>query len=360
MYTPSLKGGGVLESNRLLAEGFRKKGYDVLIISNRKTDIEIDGFTHIYLNAGDLTRPFKLKSIIEREKPIAVFGNMLPQNISLSLAKILIRESPKTKYFGFVRTSSSFIEYKAFYKTPYKTFVRKIYENLDKIIAISSIVKKDLQNAFKVDENKIEVIHNPIDLEYIKIISQEALNEFERNIFSKKTILYVGRFSPEKRLDLLIKIFSLINAKLKNINLVLVGTGEEEKNLKELVKIYNIEKNVFFLPYTANPFKYMKNATIFALTSEQEGFGRVVAESMACETPVIAFENEFSGHKDIVINDYNGILIPFGDINSFVEKAYKILEDTDFYKKLKNNALKSSYSFSSEQVIDKLENLFKG
>lgn len=358
MYTPSLKGGGVLESNRLLAEGFRKKGYDVLIISNRKTDIEIDGFTHIYLNAGDLTRPFKLKSIIEREKPIAIFGNMLPQNISLSLAKILIRESPKTKYFGFVRTSSSFIEYKAFYKTPYKTFVRKIYENLDKIIAISSIVKKDLQNAFEIDENKIEVIHNPIDIERIKKLSQEPLNKIEKEIFSKKTILYVGRFSPEKRLDLLIKIFSLINAKLKNINLVLVGSGEEEEKLKELVRIYNIEKNVFFLPYTANPFKYMKNATIFALTSEQEGFGRVVAESMACETPVIAFENEFSGHKDIVINDYNGILIPFGDINSFAKGILEILTKSEFYRKVKKNALKSSHKFSSEHIINQIEKLF--
>ncbi|WP_456401763.1 glycosyltransferase [Persephonella sp.] len=358
LYTPRLMPGGVLVSNKLLSEGFAKKGYDVLIVANKKTKYKIENFPHYYLNAGDITRPFKLRNIILKERPSAIFANMLPQNISLSISKKLLSSDINVKCFGFVRNSSSYKTFNQFYHLPYRLLVKKLYKNLDKIIAVSNITKKDTIKTFFLDEKDVEVIFDPIDLEYINRLKDEPLNEKEKRIFKRKTILYVGRFAIQKRLDLLLDIFYEIIKIDKNINLILIGEGEEKEKLIKKTKELNIDKHTYFLPFTENPFKYMKNAKLFVLTSQDEGFGRVVAESLACGTPVIAYENEYSGHKDIIIHGKNGFLIPFNNKDLMIRHILKILNDDDIHFKLKNSSEQSVQEFSVENVINKLDALF--
>ena len=226
LYTPSLRPGGVYESNKLLAEGFSKKNYEVVIVSNRKTDLEIKNFKHIYLNAGDLVRPFVLKRIILQEKPIAIFANMLPQNISLAIAKKFINKKTNTKYFGFVRTSTSYLDHSKIYHLPYRFLVRNLYSSLDKIVAVSKITATDVEKAFFIRKDKIDVIYDPLDINLINKLSEESLSGEDKYIFSKKTLLYAGRFSDGKGLDLLLKVFQEIRKSTNDINLVLVGDGE--------------------------------------------------------------------------------------------------------------------------------------
>jgi glycosyltransferase involved in cell wall biosynthesis len=357
LYTPSLQPGGVYSSNRLLAEGFSRKGYKVKIITNRKTDLNIEGFEHIYLNAGDFVRPFKLKNLILKEKPLAVFSNLQTQNISLALAKLLIRDkSLNTKFFGFIRTTDASIKYNSKIHYPYRFLVRKLYERLDKIIAVSSLSKKDIEKTFQIDEKKIVVINDPVDLELIYTLQNEKLDEKEEKIFSNKTLIYVGRFAQQKRVDLLLRIFKNLENEYKDINIVLVGKGELEQQIKVLAKKLNL-KNVYFFPFTLNPFKYMKKSYLLLLTSFEEGLGRVVIEAFACGTPVVAFENEFSGHKDIINDGKNGFLVPFGNIDLFVEKVKILLNNETLRKEFSKNAKEKVKDFEVKKVISKLEKL---
>lgn len=352
LHTPRLFNGGVLEYNKIIARSLINKGFNVIIVSNRETNFKIDNLKHIYLNAGDFFRPYKLKYIIEREKPLAVFSNMLPQNISLSLAKYLTKDK-RVKYSGIVHNTTSYEEYKNFYKFPYRIFVKKLYKNLDKIIAVSNIAKIDLERAFFLSDNDIEVIHNPINIDKINYLKNETLSDNEKNIL-KNSIIFVGRFAKPKRLDLLLKVFSKVLDIDKNINLVLVGDGEEKKNVIKLAENLNIKDKVFIFPYTSNPFKYMKNAYLFALTSQDEGFGRVVAESLACGIPVVAFENEKSGHKDIIQNGKNGFLVPFGKEETMAKTIIDLFNDKNLYNRLKENTVVSVEKFSVDKIVDKI------
>lgn len=358
LYLPRIMPGGIYESNRLLAKGFSKKNYEVIIVANRKTDLEIEGFKHYYLEAGDILRPLKLKNIILNEKPIAVFSNMLPQNITLSIVKLMIGKKLDTKYFGFVRNPTSNIVFSKFYQYPYKLMLKKLLDNLDKSIAVSTVVKEDLKKAFNLKEEKIAVVYNPLCMEEIEQNMNQPLSKEEESIFKNRTILYVGRFENQKRIYLLINIFNQVVKYFPDINLVLVGNGSLKEKLIKQIENLKLSKKVHLIPFTQNPYKYMKNANLFISTSQDEGFGRVIAESLACSTPVLAYENEFSGHKDIIINGKNGYLIPFGREDLMIKKIVEILNNPEEYTYLKQNTHNSIKRFYLDNIINQLENLF--
>ena len=81
--------------------------------------------------------------------------------------------------------------------------------------------------------------------------------------------------------------------------MVILGQGELEKELKDLVKEMDIEDNVFFLGFQNNPFKFISRADVFALTSLYEGFPMCLAEAMACKTAVISVDCK-SGPREML------------------------------------------------------------
>ncbi|RLJ71507.1 glycosyltransferase involved in cell wall biosynthesis [Hydrogenivirga caldilitoris] len=354
IYLPTPLPGGAFNSAMLLAEGLSREGFKVKFVANRKGKMELPSDT-VYLNAGDFIRPFKLKTIIEQEKPLAVFSNMLPQNVTLSISKLLLPKnlSSTIKFIGFSRNSSSRIRRGQWYKLPYRLFIKKLYENLDYIIAVSDSVKIDLMKAFFIKEEKIKVIHNPLKHTEIFKKKREPLEKVYEDFFSKgKIIINTSRFAKQKRLDLLIKAFKKISKVREDVRLVLVGSGEEENNLRKLVENLGLKDKVLFIPFSPNPFKYIHRADVFVLTSQDEGFGRVVMESLACGTPVVAYKNEFCDHSSIITDGYNGFQVPFGDEDALVDKVLIYLSKDK--KKVACNCVLSTKKFSLRRITCKI------
>ncbi len=357
LYTPSLQRGGVYHSNKLLAKGFKNKGYEVKIITNRKTDLKIEGFEHIHLNAGDFARPFKLKNIILKEEPLAIFASMQTQNVSLALSRLLLKnKNIKTKFFGFIRTTDAFVKYgnKPF-KAPFRFFIKKMYQQLDKIIAVSTLAKKDIQRTFFLSNDDIAVVNNPVDIQSIDILKNYKISR-EEDEFLRNSIIFVGRFTKSKGIFFILEIFKNLKNHKKDLNLVLLGDGEEKENICSFIEKENID-DVYILPFSENPFKYIVRSKLLLLASYDEGFPRVVVESFACGTPVVAFVNEFSGHVDIIDDGKNGFLVPFGDIDQFVEKVKLLLENEDLRKEFSKNAIEKAKQFELDKIISKLEEL---
>jgi len=119
-----------------------------LVNKKREREIEVP-VPVLYLNAkyGDVERPFKLKKILETEKPDAILSNMLPQNITASITKLLYKKND-IKFIGIVRNASSYEHYGSIFKLPYRLFVKKMYENLDWVVGVSEDVVKDLKRTF--------------------------------------------------------------------------------------------------------------------------------------------------------------------------------------------------------------------
>ena len=127
-----------------------------------------------------------------------------------------------------------------------------------------------------------------MDRNEIKKKSEETVDNY---VFSDdvKYIMNVGRFSDQKAQWKLLKSFSLyVNEENKNnVYLVLMGHGEYVDRLKQLADSLGISDKTTFLPFNVNPYKYMKHAHLFVLSSIYEGFPIVLAEASSLRIPFV-------------------------------------------------------------------------
>ena len=166
--------------------------------------------------------------------------------------------------------------------------IKYIYNRCDKVVAVSCQVSDDLVNNFGVKESQIQVINNYVDGDEIESKSKESVDDFsfDKNLFY---IFNIGRFSNQKAHWRLLKSFSYILTRRidKNVRLVLMGNGEYEQKMHKLAKDLNISDKVCFLPFNKNPYKYLRNADMFVLSSNYEGFPIVLAESSSLRIPFV-------------------------------------------------------------------------
>jgi glycosyltransferase involved in cell wall biosynthesis len=183
------------------------------------------------------------------------------------------------------------------------------YKRADHVIANSESTKRDLIEKINLNESCITRIYNPL------IIPRNFLWKKKKNV----QILGSGRFVKKKNFSDLIQVMTLLIKDYPTSELTIIGDGEERGNLELQIKKLGLE-NVIHLPgFVSNPYDYYSESHVFVQTSLWEGFGYVLAEAMACGTPVVAYDSKGS-MREILNNGEYGLLVTPGDILS-LEKA---------------------------------------
>lgn len=163
---------------------------------------------------------------------------------------------------------------------PYEYVAKKIFEKADRVICVSNFEKDLVLKKFRVDDRKIGVVPNGINLkEFEGLIKKRRVDH--------KTILYVGRLEKYKGVDYLIKALPKID---KDIRLEIVGKGPHKQVLLKLVnRLLGVTDRVRFYQDLSRDELLQKyvDADIFVLLSKYEAFGICVAEALASETPCI-------------------------------------------------------------------------
>lgn len=230
-----------------------------------------------------------------------------------------------------------------------KKYINKLknkYNKIDYLFSLTSTLKTDYEK-FLSKNNHTKIVLMPNMLEK-KINKKSSLTE--------KNIISVGRLHEGKRIDELINIFSKIDN--KNSKLFIIGSGEEEGKLKELVKKLKLSERVIMTGYLNKDeqTKYFLNSCIFAMTSISEGMPMVLLESMQYGVPCIAYETE-SGVSDIIENGQNGYIIQGRDENQYIKRLNEILSDKNILNQFQKNAIKKSEMYSSENIIMEWEKI---
>ncbi len=222
--------------------------------------------------------------------------------------------------------------------------------SFDTYIAIS----KETANKLKKYTNELQVIPCGIDE---KEFSQHTPK------FNDPTIICVSRLIKYKNLKTLIFSFTHLSTRLKNARLVIVGSGPEEKNLKNLTKSLNISSKVKF--YSSLPRKNLinlyKSSHIFCLPSLVEGFGIATIEAAGCGLPYVA--SNIAVFREVTRNGSGGFLVDPNKPLAFSEKFYDLINNRSLYiaKSKKAQRLSKIYSWSeialeTESVYLKLLN----
>ncbi len=220
-----------------------------------------------------------------------------------------------------------------------------IYRNC-KFVTVSESTKEELKR-FGIKESNITVVPNGIDL-----------NPHLGKKSEKPVVVYFGRIKNYKRVDHILKAFSIVKRKIPDAELVIAGRGEIT-HLKNLAKDLNIDGSVIFMGEVDEKRKVeiLSSSWVYVIASTKEGWGISVIEANACGTPAVAYD--VPGLRDSIKHGYNGLLVENGNIEALANAIIHLLKDDELRKELSRNAIEWAKQFSWDKSAEEFERLIQ-
>lgn len=236
-----------------------------------------------------------------------------------------------------------------------KAMVRLAYPRADHVIAVSNGVAEDLVGNFGVANDRVTVVANPVDHDRIARLSEESPPPGIGGDY----IAAAGRLVPNKNFGMLIDAFD--RSGLPG-SLVILGEGPLRAELEAQAERLGMKERVLLPGFLENPFAVVKRASLFALSSNAEGFPNGMVEAMACGVPVVA-ANCASGPSEILLGRPReqveglvmgpaGAVVPPNDPFAFAE-ALRAVHDPALRAARGAAALELSRQFSVERTAQR-------
>lgn len=216
---------------------------------------------------------------------------------------------------------------------PKLTIIRKFFWKLisKKIYCVTAPTKmtakmlKEL-NIFEFD--KIKYLPDPIlKIDEIQI-KKKSKFIVEKELSDANSLISIGRLTPQKNFTFLINVFSEISKKYKNLNLFILGDGEEMIKLKELVNKLKLDNKVFLVGHKENIYDYLKKSKFFILPSLWEDPGFVILEAAFLNKTIFSSDCP-NGPIEILDNGKNGFLFESNSSDSFQKKFEDLLSTSN-------------------------------
>lgn len=356
---PSLEGGGAEKVLVDIISNLNSSKYRImLVLFNAKGVLleEIPPNIEIYdlkkrSKYSFLILIIKLASLIRKLKPDNLVGFMHYVNMITILAYKL--SGSKSNIVATIHTNIIEVISRNWLGPVKYILYKQTFKHANHVIVPSEGIKKMMMSDFKITKNKIKTIPHPLLVEKITQLSNEKMDPAFSN---KKYILSVGRLTEAKGYTYLLNAFKIISEK-NNINLVILGVGENLKMLTDLSEELGLRDRIFFAGFQKNPYKFMKNASLFVLSSLWESFAVVLCEAMLCNVPIVSTDCP-SGPGELINNEVNGLLVKTRDAASLANAMDRVLSNENDAEKFSKEGLKKAYSLNIDNIIPLYEKLF--
>lgn len=259
---------------------------------------------------------FICKKII-REKPDAFIAHFGASNISMIAAWLL-----RVKYrICWLHTMSEQFYLDAKDKATAEKIIeqkKRIYALATHVVVLNEYGKNDAIKNYSIAARKIHKIYN-------------GINAFTTDPGEKKnfiSIRYSGRLDNSKGVDVLIKAFAEVYQLDKTVKLEIAGRGEEEKNLKSLVREEQLDKAVIFHGYFdryEKAVQFIADAYCLVVPSRKDNFPTVILEALSTGVPVVA--SDAGGIPDMIEDGVEGFLVEKDNVGALAAAITKIISD---------------------------------
>lgn len=182
------------------------------------------------------------------------------------------------------------------------------------LIAVSQGVMDDLQTRFGIAAQRIHCVPNPFDFAAIRAQALEAAA-----LPAQPYVIHVGRFAGQKRHDLLLDAWQQLTVPHR-----LVLLTRPEPALAQLIAARGLNERVIVAGFQANPYPWIKRASLLVLASDHEGLPNVIIEAIALGTPIVSTDCP-SGPREILGTALPQQLVPTGDATALAHAIARSL-----------------------------------
>ncbi|HKL37471.1 MAG TPA: glycosyltransferase [Bacteroidales bacterium] len=236
---------------------------------------------------------------------------------------------------------------------------RILYKHLtDAIIVNSREIKNILveRNARFINEDKIHLIYNEVDLQHPLTKSQTKKLSVRSN--GEVILGNIGRLVEQKGQKYLIELAHNLKKQNLPFRILIAGSGKLKESLKSYARRLEVEEEVVFMDFIDDIHAFIHEIDIFVFPSLHEGSSHTLLEVMAARKPVVAFN--ISSIPEIIEHNKNGLLVETGNSKELFQQVHQLIRRKDLQSTFGDlGREKVEKQFNSDQGINKLIGLLQ-
>ena len=240
-------------------------------------------------------------------------------------------------------------------KKPIAWIGKRFSRSASEYVCVSRDLKTKVKREIGISDDKATVIYNGIETPP----ESENNNSKMKDNNADTVIGCVGRLSRVKNYELLISAFNELRDKYPHCRLEIVGGGESEKELSELVDRLSLSDRVILHGFKLDVSRYYNRFDIFALTSFYEGLSMSLLEAISRGKPCIV--SDVGGNTEIIENDINGFVFESENMGNLISRLTDVIDnlDSEWMADIKRNALDTfQKKFTVRAMVEKHEELY--
>ncbi len=329
LFVPELECGGAQRVFLQLAREFLARGHRVdLVLSQARGGLlgEIpSGVRLVDLGAKrwgfglaglGLSSVLRLRAYLRREVPEALMSTLTGAN----LVAVVARASAGVPTRLVLREAVSLRNRPG---VVWRWMMRRAYPKADAVVTLSPAMRREALELLGLSGRRVSCIPNPVDEEALRTLSDVPIEDPRFESGGSIFILSVGRLTPQKDCGTLIRAFAGLPGRA-SVRLVILGEGPERPKLEILVKQLGLQEHVHMPGHEANPWRWMRRARLFVLSSRWEGNPNALLEAIALGLPVVATEYDESARA--TVGD-RGRVVPVGGVKQMSSAIVELLEN---------------------------------